>query len=195
MLVRARPRAPGVKRRVQRTLLGVGAAVVLAVAAVGYIVLNQVDPGLPQSLAALGPTRLTSAAGSPVRLSAAVQPRSATLLAFWATWCVPCREEATEIAALRRHYAASELSIVYLNVDELPNAAATAAFLRAAHAENLPVLYAGHAGWTAITGSRTMVLPRSYLFGRSGAATAVFPGFGKDSKRQLERGIAKALAG
>lgn len=134
------------------------------------------------------------AAGSTVRLGEAVTPRSATLIAFWATWCVPCRKEAAEIAALRRQYRSSELSILYLNVDDVPNAAATSAFLRAAHAEDLDVLYAGHSGWKSITGSSNMALPRSYIFSRTGLASAVFSGFNEaGSKHEMEESLTKAL--
>jgi len=179
----------------KRTLIGFAAATALCVAAGGYFALKLFDPGLPQNLAVLGPVRLTNEAGLPVRLSETVLPRYATLVAFWATWCAPCRKEAVEIAALRRKYRASDLSILYLNVDDVPNATATSAFLRASHAENLRVFYAGHSGWKSITGSSSMALPRSYIFDRKGMATAVFSGFDEsDSKSEMERSLTKALA-
>lgn len=181
-------------RILKRTLIGFGAVAALGSAAIGYFAFNQLNPALPENLATLGQARLTDKVGSPVALSATVVPRSATLIAFWATWCMPCRSEAREIAALRRQYRTSDLTILYLNVDDVPNAAATASFLRAAHAENLDVLYAGHSGWKTITGSSAMSLPRSYVFDRTGKASAVFAGFDPtSSKRDLARSLVNAL--
>ena len=183
-------------RTLKRTLFGFGAAAALGAVVVGYFVYGQLHPDLPQNLSALGQVRLSNEAGSSLHLADAVTPHSATLVAFWATWCGPCHSEATKIAALRRQYRADDLSILYLNVDETPSAAATAAFLRASHAENLHVLYAGHSGWKTITGHNTMALPRSYVFDRAGAASAVFTGFDKsDTGEEMQHSLTKAIAG
>jgi thiol-disulfide isomerase/thioredoxin len=183
-------------KALKRTLFGLGAVAALGAAAVGYFIYDQLHPDLPRNLSALSQVRLTNEAGSSLHFSEAVTPHSATLVAFWTTWCGPCHSEATKIAALRRQYRANDLSILYLNVDEVPSAAATAAFLRVSHAESLHVLYAGHSGWKTITGHSTMTLPRSYVFDRAGTASAVFAGFDKsDTGDEMQHSLTKAISG
>lgn len=182
------------RKSLSRALILVGSLGAIAVAGGTYLVFAQLNPALPPSLAELGNTRLTTARGMPVKLAQAVSPNAAAVVAFWATWCIPCRSEASALAILRRKYPASALSIAYLNVDEHPDHAMTAKFLRATHAENLPVLYADPAAWAAITGQRTMILPRAYVFDRSGRAVAAFAGAGKNGSIQdLEDSVAKAV--
>lgn len=49
-------------------------------------------------------------------------------LNFFATWCPPCNEEAPDVNALQKRYAAQGLQIV--GVDELENAKKAAQFVR-----------------------------------------------------------------
>ncbi|MSV67432.1 MAG: redoxin domain-containing protein, partial [Actinobacteria bacterium] len=35
-----------------------------------------------------------------------------TLLNFWASWCIPCREEFPELKSIRKQYSLAELSMV-----------------------------------------------------------------------------------
>jgi len=155
------------------------ASVVIGLGAVsfGALVYRQAHPPLPPGLATLAGTHLSTAQGSPILLGQAAAPATTTIVSFWATWCIPCRDEARALAALRQRYSPRDLAIVYLNVDETPNPAAMTKFLQATHATALRALYAGHAGWTTITGTKIMVLPRTYVFDRTGAAQAVLAGF------------------
>ena len=160
------------------TTLGIaGAVIALGAVVVGTLVYRQVNPPLPLPLAKLAGTPLTTALGSPILLGQAAAPAAITIVSFWATWCIPCRAEATALARLRQRYAPSDLAIVYLNVDATPDPTATARFLQETHAEGLPVFYAGPADWLAVTGSKTMVLPRTYIFDHAGSATAALAGF------------------
>ncbi len=44
--------------------------------------------------------------------------RDVTVVAFWATWCGPCREELPKLAALQRRYAGDEhVRVVAVSVD------------------------------------------------------------------------------
>ncbi len=182
-------------RRWTRVWPGLGVITTLIVVAAGFFVVGQIHPGLPPRLVALGHVRLVREGGSTLTLSEAVVPHAATLLTFWASWCGPCHGEAAQIAALRQRYQANDLNVLYLNVDDIQDAAATAAFLRSSRAEGLAVLYAGHAGWRTITGTRAVTLPRSYVFDRSGTPIAAFVGFdGSATRDDLARSVAKAVA-
>jgi len=46
------------------------------------------------------------------RVAVASSNTAPTLLNFWASWCIPCREEFPELRSLRKQYSRSELSMV-----------------------------------------------------------------------------------
>jgi cytochrome c biogenesis protein CcmG/thiol:disulfide interchange protein DsbE len=47
------------------------------------------------------------------------------LLNFWASWCVPCRDEAPDLAATSRRYENSEMVMIGINTQDLmPDATA-----------------------------------------------------------------------
>lgn len=50
-------------------------------------------------------------------ISSADWPGQVTIVSFWATWCVPCREEANDFAALLDRYP-GRLRVIGLAVDE-----------------------------------------------------------------------------
>ncbi|MBA3590097.1 MAG: TlpA family protein disulfide reductase, partial [Methylibium sp.] len=37
---------------------------------------------------------------------------------FWATWCVPCREETRMLAALQGRHSADELTVLGIGIDQ-----------------------------------------------------------------------------
>jgi thiol-disulfide isomerase/thioredoxin len=92
--------------------------------------------------AVLGPVALQSRSGASALLSTvfpdiAGQPRrlrewSGKVAAcnFWATWCVPCREEIPLLIALYGKYRDRGLDIVGIGVDKLPNIVEFAANLK-----------------------------------------------------------------
>lgn len=70
-------------------------------------------------------TTFTDLQGRPQSLS---QWRNKMLVVnFWATWCAPCREEIPDLNAIRREYAAKNLEIVGIGID---NAAAMINYTR-----------------------------------------------------------------
>src|SRR5438309_5220857 len=40
------------------------------------------------------------------------------LVNFWATWCVPCREEFPDLVRIRRQYATDQLDFVLVSLDD-----------------------------------------------------------------------------
>jgi thiol-disulfide isomerase/thioredoxin len=43
---------------------------------------------------------------------------SITVISFWATWCVPCREELPRFSALNQEYASKGVRFLAISVDE-----------------------------------------------------------------------------
>ncbi len=68
--------------------------------------------------------RLPRLDGSSFELSDA--PDTPVMLVFWASWCGPCRREATEVAEIVRSYG-SRVAVVSINSGEDPTKAAIAA--------------------------------------------------------------------
>ena len=98
------------------------ASVVIGLGAVsfGALVYRQAHPPLPPGLTKLAGMHLSTAQGSPILLGQAAAPATTTIVSFWATWCIPCRNEATALAALRQRYSPRDLAIVYLTLTRRP---------------------------------------------------------------------------
>jgi len=89
---------------------------------------------------------------------------STVLVNFWATWCVPCREEIPSIERLRRSLDGKAFTVLAVNVGESGRAAR-------GFAEKMPVQFTwllDPEGRTAKTW-RARVLPASYVIGPDGA--------------------------
>jgi thiol-disulfide isomerase/thioredoxin len=95
---------PGLKRR---TLLGVGAALVLPASRAAEI--NTAPAALP-AFQAVG----LDSARAPVPT-----PGRATVVNFWATWCPPCRAEMPLLLQLSELYG-DKLSLLLVNFKERP---------------------------------------------------------------------------
>lgn len=139
---------------------------------VGYIVVRQIagllgDPGLalppPQERE---PFRVDMALpdlqGTRLRL-AALRGRP-VLLNFWATWCLPCREEMPSLQALHEAYASRGLALIAIASDE-GGAAVVAPFLQAQRL-TLPVLLDPQ----SVVGTQLQLpgIPATYLLDKHG---------------------------
>ena len=85
------------------------------------------------------------------------------LLDFWATWCVPCREETPHFVELQQKYADSGLQIIGVSMDDSPDPVRT--FYEQFHM-NYPVVMG-----TAEVGSAyggVLGLPIAFLIDRDG---------------------------
>jgi thiol-disulfide isomerase/thioredoxin len=155
-------KAPGspVSRRAAAALLFISAALT-------------VDAGAQTSLAGE-----LDAAG--LRQTLARQKGRVVLLNFWATWCVPCREEFPELSKLQRKHAATGLQVIGVSTDFAKQRAAVGRFL----AEQRPAFpnYRKKSGGDdevfieAVDSSWGGELPFSVLYDRSGKKVRVYSG-------------------
>lgn len=88
------------------------------------------------------------------------------LLNFWATWCVPCRQEMPMLAKMQSKYAADGLQVVGIAMDQPQS---TAAFLKTMPVD-YPILIGIDADPVPTTtfGDTAGLLPYSVLIGRDG---------------------------
>lgn len=102
------------------------------------------------------------------------------LLNFWATWCVPCREEFPELARLQERHRAAGLTVVGVSTDFDGERAAIEKFL----AEQRPPFpnYRKKSGGddekfiNTVDSSWGGELPFSVLYDRSGRKVRIFSG-------------------
>ena len=117
------------------------------------------------------------------------------LVNFWATWCVPCREEFPDLSRLQRAYAGKGLRVIGVSTDFARESAAVAKFLR----EQKPSFpnYRKKSGGDdqifidAVEKSWGGELPFSVLYGRDGRKVKSLSG--KHSYAEYEREIQALL--
>lgn len=120
-----------------------------------------------------GRLRLSELRGHPVVLN------------FWASWCIPCREEAPALAASARAHRGD---VVFLGLDVQDLTADARRFLRRHNVPYASVRESGSAVYRAygLTG-----VPETYYIDRQGRIVA--HSIGKVSRAELEEGVRAAL--
>jgi thiol-disulfide isomerase/thioredoxin len=126
------------------------------------------------------------------------EPRQRPLLVnFWATWCVPCREEFPDLVKLRARYAAEQVDFALVSLDDVSEMeTAVPDFLSESGAGALPA-YLLHAedDSTAINSvdpKWSGELPATFLYDRAGQI--VFNHKGRIKPAELQAAIDKTLA-
>jgi thiol-disulfide isomerase/thioredoxin len=113
-----------VMTRVQRVELAVGIAVLAVALAAAAYWMRAAPSGRADAFPVARPARATAAvpfelpdlAGPPLRLDA-LRGR-VVLLNFWATWCVPCRDEMPALDTLGRELGPKGLAVIGVNLKE-----------------------------------------------------------------------------
>lgn len=139
--------------------------------------MEKVKGTLPMSLAEAGSIKIRPAGKPETTLAEAAPKGTPTLVAAWASWCIPCKTEARELARLRQHYGRDELNIVYLNIGtpEVERAKGPA-FLREAAAEQLGLTMLDQSDFLKLTRVDQLSVPRVLVFDRAGKPSAVIAG-------------------
>ncbi|MCS7002986.1 MAG: TlpA family protein disulfide reductase, partial [Dehalococcoidia bacterium] len=124
-IVLDRPRRPSLGR-----VLSVGFVVLVALGLLGLLLWGMYNSSKPSGAIAITPRpappfTVTLFDGSTVRL-ADLQGK-VVVLNFWASWCVPCREEATTLQQMALRY--QDQGVVFLGVNVWDKDADARAFL------------------------------------------------------------------
>ena len=114
------------------------------------------------------------------------------VLNFWATYCVPCRKEMPDLAAIQNHYAAMGVQVVGAAADTAQDKPKVMQFIKDTKL-NFPV-------WLGATAENMQrfglgsALPGTVVIGRDGKVIATFKGVIKlsDLKKQLDTLLAAA---
>jgi thiol-disulfide isomerase/thioredoxin len=112
----------------------------LSVATLGIVVLGAFGFARPPVAAAKAPVPADTAAGDPPLVDLAAYKDMVAryhgrglLVTFWATWCVPCRDEYPTIIALSKEYGSQGLAVVGVSLDEDADMGLVRQFLDKSH--------------------------------------------------------------
>ena len=123
---------------------------------------------LPVTLAEAASLPVTLPSGASSTLGKLAPPGTPTVIAAWASWCVPCKIEAKQLAALRTQYA-DKLNIVYLNIgDPKVEARKGPQFLKQAGAEALGLTMLASEDFKTLTKVPRVSIPRVLPYDRTG---------------------------
>lgn len=152
---------------------------------------------LPMPLAEAGSIKLRPNGKPEITLASVAPIGTPTVIAAWASWCVPCKVEARELAQLRRQHKPDALNIVYVNIgDPKVEAVKGPEFLRSAGAEELGLTMLDRKGFLKLTRVEQVSVPRVLVYDRDGKPTKVISGVivGKSDPR-LMQAVDKVLGG
>ena len=114
------------------------------------------------------------------------------VLNFWATYCIPCRKEMPDLAAIQNEYAALGVQVIGASTDESEDRAKVLQFVKEAKI-NFPI-------WLGATTADMMrfalggALPGTVVIGRDGRVAKVISGVVNqaDLKKQIDAMLASA---
>jgi cytochrome c-type biogenesis protein len=131
--------------------------------------------GSPSALVGKHPPAITLTALDGNRLSLGALGGRPAIITFWATWCVPCKDELPVFAAAYRAHRNQELTLIAINYKESPEAVKR--FWTDLALEPAPYVDPdGTAAQRFGVGLKQSGLPVTILVGRNGKVQAVFPG-------------------
>lgn len=96
------------------------------------------------------------------------------ILNFWATYCVPCRKEMPDLAAIQNEFGALGVQVIGVNVDELKDQKSVVQFVRETKV-NFPIWVGGSAEHMVRFGLGT-ALPGTVVIGRDGKIVKIISG-------------------
>jgi peroxiredoxin len=114
------------------------------------------------------------------------------VLNFWATYCIPCRKEMADLAAIQNQYAALGVQVVGASTDEAGDRAKALQFVKETKV-NFPI-WLGATTADMIRFGLGAALPGTVVVGRDGRIAKVISGVinQADLKKQIEAMLASA---
>jgi peroxiredoxin len=94
------------------------------------------------------------------------------MINFWATWCVPCRQEMPHLEALHQRYNSLGFTLLGVNVEDNPEGAAK--FLKDTPV-SFPILYDPKNGVSKLYD--VVAMPTTVLVGRDGTMRFIHHGY------------------
>jgi thiol-disulfide isomerase/thioredoxin len=114
------------------------------------------------------------------------------VLNFWATYCVPCRKEMPDLAAIQNEYAALGVQVIGASADEAEDRAKVLQFVKETKI-NFPI-WMGAGVADMLRFGLGAALPGTVIIGRDGRVAKVISGVvnGAELKKQIDAMLASA---
>ena len=115
---------------------------------------------------------------------------------FWATWCMPCRQEVPQLARLQKENQGRGLEVIGLHIDD--RGRSTPEAIRRFIGDfgiNYTVGMATDEMFTAYLGTGDDTIPQTLVFDRKGRLVAHLIGYDSSHARTLDEAVNRALAG
>lgn len=126
----------------------------------------------------------------PVRLSTVNQGKG-VVMNFWATWCIPCRDEMSALTSLYDHYSEQSISFLAVSVDDQKSAAKVRPYVKSRQYPFTILLDTDNAVKRLY---QVNVIPTTVLIDSNGKIVWFHTGYRKGDEKELEQEIQKLLA-
>lgn len=118
-------------------------------------------------------------------LTAKLKPGRRTLVNFWATWCVPCRDEMKELQSLLPRLQAAGVDLIGVSLD-FGQTARVRDFLRD-NGIRYPILIAAEGSLDKLLSGDDLGVPFSLLLDEKGALLAAYSGWTPQTRQSIEK--------
>jgi len=154
-------------------------ALILAIIAPGYAFSGQIGAQAPSFA-------LPDLNGSTVSLEQF--KGKVVFLDFWAPWCIPCKQELSELDKLYKKYRNDGFEVIGISID--PSEKNIAAFLQKVPLSFIIALDKKNEGSDTY---RVSSLPTGFIIGRDGIIRRKYSGYDKESFTQIEHELSELL--
>jgi peroxiredoxin len=110
------------------------------------------------------------------------------VVAFFATWCEPCKKTMPALEALRAKYAARRVEVLGVSLDDAPDGLSSYA---AAYGVTFPIGW--DSGQEAVRPWFVRNLPAEFVVDRGGVVQAAFIGYADGVEVEIERELLRLL--
>ena len=112
----------------------------------------------------------------------------ATIVLFWATWCLPCQKELPAVQEVVERHADKTIHVLAISKDSPRSLAKVKAFVKR---HNYPFTYLLDADGTVSADLMVDAIPHSFLVDRQGDIVYSHTGYRKGDELELEKALLK----
>lgn len=148
-------------------------------------------PTLPEVLAQR--FEVVTLDGTAVKLAELTGQGKPVVVEFWATWCVPCIKTVPHLVKLHQRYADQGLVVLGLTLESPARDLKKVRLFAERHGVKYKLAYAPVSLYQFMNSSRSMGIPKLFIFDAQGRVVTYLPGYSPNAGRQIEAGAEMAM--